>query len=338
MDNKDTNKSIFYMSWILDKDILEKSSSGGVFTALSQYVFNKNGIVFGVYQDPKTLVLKQVPVMSIGELDALRRSKYYQSEAFESYQKVKEYLLMDKWVLFSGTMCQIAALLAFLGKTNRKKLITVDVLCHGVSSAKIFKLYADNEMKKSSKKIIKFSFRTKEIGWNCGSMTHFYADGTKKVILNNEDCYFRAFNENLILRESCYKCKFTNTNRISDFTLADFWGVNRIEKLVSDEQLSKGVGLVLVNNKRSLVIWNELQNFVFSKQIEPCLAIPYNSSLSHPPIPHKKYKLFYKKLKKYETKFDKLIKRLLWKEYLKQSIRKTVGEKNIKWIKKIISH
>ncbi|MGI6334768.1 MAG: Coenzyme F420 hydrogenase/dehydrogenase, beta subunit C-terminal domain [Saccharofermentanales bacterium] len=41
-------------------------------------------------------------------------------------------LKADRWVLYTGTPCQIAGLRAYL-KVDYEKLITVDLVCHGSS-------------------------------------------------------------------------------------------------------------------------------------------------------------------------------------------------------------
>ena len=41
-------ESDFYMGWHKDKDVLLSSSSGGIFTAIADYIFDNGGVVFGV--------------------------------------------------------------------------------------------------------------------------------------------------------------------------------------------------------------------------------------------------------------------------------------------------
>ena len=326
----------FYMAWSLDDNILKKSSSGGIFTALANYVLDREGIVFGVYQNPETLILKQIPITNREDLDLVRKSKYYQSMAYPAFKKVKELLKERKWVLFSGTICQIEALLATLRGVETDTLITVDVLCHGVSSVEIFRSYVRSKKKRSKKKICKIEFRTKDIPWAGGggtSMTHHYTDGTQDIFSNMRDTYFRAFNANLILRDSCYQCKFTNTNRKSDFTIADFWGIP--DEIADKEHQEKGVGLVLVNNLRAEIIWNSLQEQVYSKKVSKELAMPFNSSLSHPPVSYPKREKFFGKYQA-DVDFDHLVKTCMWKEFTKLKIKDLVGEKTIDSVKKVL--
>ena len=55
-------------------------------------------------------------VETLEDLDRLLGSKYIQSDVGKSYQHVKEFLRQGRWVLFSGTPCQVDALLKFLGE------------------------------------------------------------------------------------------------------------------------------------------------------------------------------------------------------------------------------
>lgn len=334
--NTENFKCSFYMAWTLDDDVLKKSSSGGIFTVLADYVFERRGIVFGVYQNPETLLLEQIPITQKENLDLVRKSKYYQSMAYPAFNQVKDYLKEGKWVLFSGTICQIEALLATLRGVQKDTLITVDVLCHGVSGTEIFRSYVKSKRKRSPKEICKIEFRTKDVRWAEGggtSMTHHYKDGSKDIFSNMRDTYFRAFNANLILRDSCYKCKFANLNRKSDFTIADFWGIP--DEMVDKKHLENGVGLVLVNNLRANEIWESLQKQLYSKKVPEELAMPFNSSLSHPPIPYKKREKFFHEYQD-QVDFDRLVKKCMWKEFTKLKIKDLIGEKTVDEIKQFL--
>lgn len=44
-------------------------------------------------------------------------------------------------MLFSDTPCQVAGLKSFLGNADTTNLLTIDLICHGVPSIKLFKSY-----------------------------------------------------------------------------------------------------------------------------------------------------------------------------------------------------
>ena len=149
----------FYMGWHKDLNVLKRSSSGGAFTAIADYILDNGGVVYGASFDKTTRKVSHVAISSSTQLDEIRLSKYYQSSIGNAYKHVKEDL-NNKMVLFSGTACQIAGLYAYLG-SKPDNLLTVDVLCHGVTSIKVIDKYISCKEKKYKKKIINFKFRLK---------------------------------------------------------------------------------------------------------------------------------------------------------------------------------
>lgn len=328
-------KSKYYMAWAFEQEIIENSSSGGIFTILARYVLSRGGVVFGVFQDPDTLELFQRAVFDLEDIDILRRSKYYQSNALSSYPLVKKYLEEGRWTLYSGTACQIAALYQYLQESDIHRLITVDVLCHGVSSIKAVQAYIQSKEKQFKKKTSKTEFRTKKVRWSSGggtSMRLEFEDGTEKIIPNDTDTFFVAFNNNLILRESCYSCRFAGEKRIADFTLADFWGIE--QGMVPEEQLDKGVGLVLVNSPKAERIWKELSLTIYQRKADPQFAISHNCALSKPQDRPPARSDFYKYLE--QKDFDVLVKKIFRRLYIKVQLKRLAGPKVVRIVKRIM--
>lgn len=168
-ENMPRHKGKFYMAWHKDDAIRKQSSSGGFFSALAQLILKKGGVVVGAYLDLKTHDVLHIIVDNEEDLDKLRYSKYYQSLAYPVYDQVLSYLRQKRYVLFTGTACQIAALKALLGKDEDEYLITMDVLCHGVANKKVVNAYLQSKEKQYHKKIVGYQFRVKEKpGWNLG--------------------------------------------------------------------------------------------------------------------------------------------------------------------------
>lgn len=334
-----TKPADFYMAWHKDKDVLMHSSSGGVFTALSQYVFRLKGCVFGAAVDFDTHEVYHMMIETEEDLQKLRYSKYYQSNVGNSYEEVRKQLEEDRWVLFSGTACQIAALYQYLGSNQNEKLITMDVLCHGVTSKKIFEKYLESKEKKYDNKVAAYSFRVKNdsIWWSKGStMMMMMMDGS--VVYENlkTDTFFTAFNNNIILRESCYRCKFCGTNRISDFTGADFWGIK--PEMVDTDQLKTGVSIFLVNSDKAKALLPALINDLEITPIDSALPISHNRALVQPndrPINRDK---FFETIENHD--FDRTVKYFYKKKYLKQGFKsgiiKVIGEEQLNNVKKIV--
>lgn len=161
----------FYMAWHKDKNVLLNSSSGGAFTALADFILSKKGIVVGAALDEQSREVVHIAIENREFLNKLRRSKYYQSRTGDIYNRIREWIEQKRYVLFSGTACQIAALYSMLGKLGDSEyLLTVDVLCHGVASKAIMDAYIKSKEKKYRRKIKAYYFRIKEepTGWHAG--------------------------------------------------------------------------------------------------------------------------------------------------------------------------
>lgn len=280
--NTKTQEARFYMGWHRNKNILLSSSSGGAFSAIASQVLRKGGVVFGATKDSSTKEITHQMAQTEEELSALRGSKYYQSNVNRVYVQVRKYLNAGKSVLFSGTSCQVAALYSYLGEHEYENLITVDILCHGITSKKVIDEYITSQEKRFARDIDDYSFRVKEgrMGWQCGRMQLFFEDNGTKVMEAPYDTFFLGFNNNFFLRESCYSCKYCGTQRVADFTLGDFWGCST-EK-VSAEQLWNGVSLILVNSNKAENLLPSLHEEMEIVAIDAMEAIPFNQSLSCP--------------------------------------------------------
>lgn len=327
------NSSTFYMAINKNKEILMKSSSGGAFSAIAEYVLAQNGIVVGAYFDTRTKEVRHIFVDKKDDLDLLRLSKYYQSNTIGIYKETQKFLKAGKLVLFSGTACQIASIKVITPNALLKNLLTVDVLCHGVASKKVVDSYIYSEEKKYKKRIKNYQFRIKDsYGWNNGSrMTLFFEDGTTKTYGKNEiDSYFLAYNNNCILRESCYECKYCGTNRVSDFTIADFWGVSNNRATV--EEKMQGISLLVCNSPKSKECLPELKKYLLIEQINPEEAIPYNKAFVEPNTRNSNRDVFFRLLCKGKD-FNYIVKKLYWKKYCKNQIKRLIGPRVLRFLK-----
>ena len=100
---------------------------------------------------------------------------------------MKRELASGRMVLFSGTPCQCAGLKSFLGKPY-ENLISVDIICHGVPSPKVWHAYVDYRSQKENEGIrpLRINMRSKASGWShYGYSTEFdYGDGKISQIGN----------------------------------------------------------------------------------------------------------------------------------------------------------
>lgn len=230
-----------------------ESSSGGMFSELALPILRNGGVVFGAAYDDKTLDVKHIAVQTVEDLSKLRGSKYVQSEVGLIYRQVKDVLIRGCSVLFSGTPCQIAGLKAYLGE-NYDKLLTVEVICHGVPSPKLFD-ELKREMSKRHGALATISFRDKSEGWSSRAITGWYVSGKKIREKGNLNDYFKAFLSRLILRHSCEDCQFNDGKSGADVTLGDFWGAGCIKEWMNDDT---GISAVILHTAKGVAAFEQL--------------------------------------------------------------------------------
>ncbi len=246
-----------YYGWHNNDDIRKKSSSGGAFTAMAENILSDGGVVFGAVYDANLNIVKHKSTDEV-DLDSMRKSKYVQSYIGSSFQKVKFALSEGKNVLFVGTPCQIAGLENYIG--YHKNLITCDFICHGVPSMKLLKDDFSILEKKYNSKVINFDFRPKVKTWSFDFFSMFFVSGKRKNIPWKFNSFFKAFNDNIILRKSCYRCNYSDSQHESDITIADYWGYRRYDEKIFD---NKGLSLILINTNKGKLFFKTIDKEQF---------------------------------------------------------------------------
>lgn len=259
-DNNDN--SVSYAIWNNNQKDRVNSSSGGVFSALADRIIKDGGIVYGAAWD-KDMQLRHIGVDAIEGLEALRRSKYVQSNTDGIYKEVKAQLKTGRKVLFCGTPCQVAGLLSFLGKKDYPNLLTVGVVCHGVPSQRSFDKYIREIEEEKGINVYDCNFRSKKYGWCTGLNLLVFGKDVKgkEVVINrmsSKNSYFNAFLKQYFLRESCYNCPFKEESNgwCADIMLSDAWSLwSAIPLGIVD--YGKGVSSVVVNTNKGREFLNQ---------------------------------------------------------------------------------
>lgn len=218
-----------------DENVVQNSRSGGIFTALSDLFIDK-GKIYGCILNNE---LKVVHIGSSNEDDRnkMRGSKYVQSNVGNCFRDIKNDLLENKFVLFSGTSCQVAGLRSFL-KKEYPNLLCVDIVCHGVTSPLLFENYLNY-----FGKVTNIEFRNKkDFGWRDHTETLLLKD--KKI---DSKIWTNIFYSGNALRPSCYKCPFKSIYHPGDITIGDYWGIENVAPEFDD---NKGVSIVMVNTPK----------------------------------------------------------------------------------------
>ena len=272
-------------SWSRDKKIRKKSSSGGLAYLISKYILKNNGVVYGVSFD-QSFKAQHERITRIEDLYKIQGSKYVQSYVGNSLENVKQDLEENKTVLFTGTACQIAGLKSYL-KKEYSNLYTIDVLCHGIPSPRIFEEYLISKNKES---ITSINFRLKQPSWTKYSIKIDYNKDTY-IKSNFKDKYLRAFLKDYITNECCSSCKYTGKERVSDITLADFWGY--VSEKYKYRNTEKGISLVLINNSKGKDLFNKINSEIIFIEKDFEEAALGNQCLRKPFEKNKKYNEFW---------------------------------------------
>lgn len=236
-----------------NKDVLQKSTSGGAFTALSDFVLNKNGVIVGACMDD-TFTVSHVLTSEASVRNKMRGSKYVQSNVKLSYKEIKKHLESGDYVLFVGTPCQAHALRQYL-KKEYDTLYVVDILCHGVPSNKMFKDHIDYICSLEKSSITDYRFRTKRFGKR-NSIQEYKLEKNNKFVTSIEaQEYASFFRQSLSLRPSCRSCRYRCTHRFGDVTIGDYWGNTEMLK-----NGNRGVSLICINTPKGQNMIDAIEN------------------------------------------------------------------------------
>ncbi len=230
-----------FAAWHRDPKVRVQSSSGGVFTALSEAILIRGGVIYGAGLDENLEVCHQ-RADSLDSLIKLRGSKYVQSDLRDTFARIKNDL-KTRSVLFVGTPCQCAGLAATFGGHQPDGLILCDLICHGTPSPKIWRAHLNSQ----HEHVIDYRFRSKVFGWHTHQEEVTFKNGETDHLSARSQLLKQLFYSGLTLRPCCYNCPFASRRRVSDLTLGDFWG---IEQSHSEWDSQLGVSLVLTQTAK----------------------------------------------------------------------------------------
>lgn len=250
------------------------SSSGGIFPILAQYILKKDGIVYGAAFQ-KNFVLKHQGIEDEEGLQLLKETKYVQSDMRGIYKEICREIEKGRTVLFSGTPCQCEALRKFLGIIP-ENLLLVSLVCYGVPSPRIWEKYVHTLEKEHQGKLKRFSFRDKRDG-DCGHTVSYSIENQEYISKLNDNPYLKLYFRNYIIRPACFQCPFTTVHREFDFTIGDFWGIERVNPDFED---GMGTSIVIAHSEKAKHIFEilskEMKYFLCEKPqiMQPRLCEP----------------------------------------------------------------
>lgn len=312
-----------YACFALDENIRQSSSSGGVFTLLAQEIIRRKGVVFGAMFAEDFSVIHSWTDTEDG-IKQFQGSKYVQSCIDYTFSECKKFLEDDRWVLFTGTPCQIGGLVKFLDK-KYEKLLCIDIICHGVPSPLLWQKYRLEMIKKYKSKIQRTSFRSKKYGWKMYSVLFTFENNTEYIQKLTKDSYMQLFLNDLCLRNSCYECNFKSIDRYSDITIADFWGIENVYPEMFDD---KGTSFVICHTEKGKEFFNILQK-IERKAVNVNDGIKYNLAMVKSVIKPQLRNLFFSSID--NMPINKLKNKFIRKNYL--SIFKRLVRKMVKLVR-----
>lgn len=240
-----------------DMEVVNNSTSGGTCTAFAEYTFKKGGILYGVgYNDNMQVIHFGIDSSESKRVDEMRGSKYVQSNIGFSFKNIKKQLDTNVFICFTGTPCQVAGLKAYLRK-DYENLVTVDLVCHGVSSPMIFGKYVDYMEHRFNSRVIDVRFRNKTYGYHSGTMMVSFENGNKYYGSGRIDYMIKAYFKGACSRKSCYQCPFKGKERCSDLTVFDSWNAEKLNSDCKDDD--RGFTNIYVHTQKGKEFLHELQ-------------------------------------------------------------------------------
>lgn len=264
-----------FAAYAKDDIIRTDSTSGGIFSMLAIAMYDKHAYIGGaIYNQDHTV--SHILSNDSAKLSEIRSSKYLQSNMEGEYRSIKNKLIAGEEVLFCGTPCQVQALYKYLRKCYAN-LTTCDFICRGVNSPKVFLSYMDMLERQYGARAINIKFKAKKWGWHNFSMRVDFANGKEYCKDRWHDLFFIGYLQyGNFARPSCYDCHFKGFLQKADITLADFWGIENIDKTMDQD---RGTSLVMVNSDKGLALFNAIKPKIEWKEFTMAEAAKENSAM-----------------------------------------------------------
>lgn len=259
-------------------EVIFDSTSGGLFSALAEIMYRSGGYVGGAVFN-EDFSVRHFISNDKQDLLKLRSSKYLQSNLEGFYTQVRDLVRAGESILVCGTPCQMAALRAFLGR-DYDNLLIADFICRGINSPKVWQKYLQSFEERYGSPVVYAKAKSKEYGWRNLTQKVILKDGRHLYETVSQSNFTKGFiRTGVYCRPSCYQCRFKGFPRIADITLADFWG---IEKVNSSMEKDLGTSLVLLNTDKGAEYFEKIQNRIHAIQVPFESILAGNPALSRP--------------------------------------------------------
>lgn len=305
-----------FAAYSLDLENKRQSASGGIFKPIAEWVITHGGYVCGCVWN-ENLEAEHIITQNLDDIIRMQGSKYVQSDTKNCFQKIRDLLKKEYWVLFTGTPCQVGGLLSFVGENDC--LITLALLCEGTPSPLVWKKNIEYIEKKYKSKLTNVRLRHKtNLGWQTPIVRYEFRNHRPIQYLSfANDAYVKAFVQGLYWRKSCYNCAYKGNGYNADFMIGDFWGAP--ERLINKSG-NIGLSVLIFNSNRSEKLWTQMDLIFYTEKIQQVDFLQCNRCvLASKPMPENRQK-FFDLLK--QNSFDKSVSHFLKNDYFLSFIKK----------------
>lgn len=262
------DKLSVYAVYNKDESIRKQSTSGGIFSLLADVIISEGGVVYAARFDECYRII-HASFDKIEDIGPYRGSKYAQSWLGDTFRQIRHDLKTRK-VLFVGTPCQIAGLKGFLLK-DYDNLYTCDFICMGISSPVMWGDYINQFWEGHC--VEEIFFKDKRYGWHQWKMLVKYDGGKEYLKGGMSDPFFNLYLTHLSYRPSCFECPFRTCKRLSDFTIADCWGIDKVAPEFDD---NKGCTTIILHSLKAEKVYGKIEPRVFSNEYTIQAVKKYN--------------------------------------------------------------
>ncbi len=241
-----------FAAYSQDETVVKRSTSGGIFHHLAEWTIRQGGVVCGVVYDEEFQV-KHVLAETMEEVARMHGAKYVQSTIDDGLLvKIRSYLRQSRWVLFSGTPCQVAGVRNMMN-SGREHLLLCDVVCRSVSSPMIYGEYL--KFAQRNDRLSRINMRAKTYGWDKTAFRLEYKNGKCIEGKGDAQLWHDIHFSGMVSRPSCASCRYSNMVRVGDITLGDFWGIKRSHPAFFHQE---GVSLIMVNSDKGHAVLKDI--------------------------------------------------------------------------------
>lgn len=236
-----------------DNKIWNRSASGGAFSEICRNWADDSTLIVGAAWNG--FKVHHIGVTGFDKIAPLCKSKYVSSAIEDTFIEIKDALKAGRKAIFCGCPCQVAGLKAYLHK-DYENLLAIDLICHGQGSPAVFDACITNMSDYLGEEINSYQFRAKRKFYEEDYICRITSRKSEYYIV--KDPYMQLFLSQNALRPSCGKnCKYRDSRRPGDITIADFKGLSQV---FPDLSFSKrNWSTVVCNNEKGAEVVSDLK-------------------------------------------------------------------------------